>query len=117
MNEEDTLPPRAERAKIRPIVLVCWVAFVLLLVFLGARSAHAGPIYRAAGGGITITLYSEKCALEAIGNLPKRAVWLESGKPTEGCWGVSPFGFIVFYFSDRTATAVPPSEFHKVEES
>lgn len=116
MNDEDTLPPRAERSRIRPIVLVAWVAFVLLLVFW-AGSAHAGPLYRAAASGVTLTLYSEKCALDATRNLPRRAVWVEDGKPTEGCWGVSPFGFIVLYFADRTATALPPSEFHKVEES
>jgi hypothetical protein len=87
----------------------------LFVALMLATSVCAAPLYRATSGNVQVVLHSDKCALPEVTNLPKRAVWIEDGKQIEGCWGVSPFTYVVFYFADKTATAIPQSEFAKVE--
>lgn len=90
---------------------------ILLLLFLWVFPANAAPLYRAVAGPATITLYSDECRTPGITNLPRRAIWHEGGKDVEGCFGVSPFGVAVFYFADKTATAIPIQAFEKVSET
>ena len=87
-------------------------AFLILML---ANSVCAAPMFRATAEDVQITLHDEKCSLPSVSNLHMRAVWLEKGKAVEGCWGVSPFGFVMFYFADRTVAVVPQQQFHKVQ--
>jgi|SRR6185503_2567929 len=77
------------------------VAALLLFVCL---SAHAEPLFQTEGNGIRIVLYSDDCKLkDQITNLPRRAVWTEGGKDTEGCWAPNQqLGVVVMWFADKT---------------
>ena len=106
---------REERRKLRPWVqgtigLVCFVALVY------AANAYAEPIARASAGGISITVYSEPCALKEVSNLPARATWTENGKTFEGCAAANPeLGVVVFFFrEDKSVAAVPMQAFAPV---
>lgn len=92
----------------------CRVA--VLAIFLAALPLKAEPFARFAVANISITLHKDECRLKSeITNLPKRAVWLEDGKETEGCWGVlGQFGIVGLYFADKTATALPVQVFERV---
>lgn len=88
--------------------------FILLLWHFKAR---AEAVYRADLKDIVVTLYKEKCSGLPVENLKHRAVWREGGKNTEGCWGASPIGVILFYFADKTVAAIPMRAFEPVTES
>ena len=95
--------------------LPAWFVLVATLLFGCPSNAYSEPLYQTAGGdGAVVTLHSEPCALKEVSNLPKRATWDEKGKTFEGCWGVSPFGVAMLYFSDRTVAVVPAEAFRKV---
>jgi hypothetical protein len=63
-----------------------------------------------------IVLHSEPCKLKGqIENLPGRAVWEESGKIFEGCWGFDgKFGMMWLYFSDKTVVGFPVREMQRL---
>lgn len=86
---------------------------VLLLMALW-KPAKAEAIAATEQGGVRIVLYSEKCAIKGVANLPHRASFHENGKTYEGCAGMSPFGLILFYFSDETVFAVPVDAFSRL---
>lgn len=99
-----------------------WLAFAAVLVgalllgpFFAIKTAKAAPIATATSGHLTITLYSDPCSLKAVSNLPQRAVWIEAGKVSEGCWGASQFGVIMAYFEDKTVAVIPFEVFRRTE--
>ena len=101
------------RNTILPITL--WVLVIACLLW--AVKTHAEPVYAAqADNGGGIILYSEPCELKAVvANLPRRAVWLEDGKATEGCYGAHPdFPVVVMYFADGTVVVVHRQLFQKM---
>jgi hypothetical protein len=102
MNDEYTVIP-----------LPVWFVFLVALLF--SCQASAEPLYQTkTPDGTVITLYSESCALSEVSNLSKRATWQEANKQYEGCWGVSPFGLVMFYFDDKSVAVVPAEAFRKV---
>lgn len=83
----------------------------LMFVF---SAAHAEPIAYVTRDGITVTLHTEKCAIEGITNLSNRATWDEGGKRVEGC--VGSFGSVLgFYFADQTMAVVSVDLFRPFE--
>src|SRR5882672_980531 len=87
---------------------------LLLLVHFSIVSA-AEPLYEASVQGIRIVAYKEKCALEAVTNLPLRAVWFQNGQEIEGCIGArDELGVAVAYFADKTIVVLPLEFFKKV---
>lgn len=85
-------------------------------VLLGAAlPVHAEPMFVAKLDNVVLTLHNEKCALEAVTNLQRRATWVENGITTEGCWGiVQQFGVVLCYFADKTVTGLPAPFFERV---
>lgn len=93
-----------------------WVGRVLVLIGLLFTTvyyteAYAEPMARAEGNGVVVTVYSEKCALKEVVNLPQRATWTENGKTTEGCAGIHPLGLVLLYFADKTVVPHPMQAF------
>lgn len=110
-----TYPSRmdARRKKMSRTIVI---STLLLFVLLGVLSfAYGEPTHETAtSNGAKVTLYSDKCARAEIANLPLRATWTENGKVIEGCFGVSPFGLLVFWFSDKTVFDIPVEYFKRV---
>jgi hypothetical protein len=113
--------PYGQTDNVKPTgkTMLPWQVLVLivlvLLVLLYARPAFADPIAVTKSGDITITLYSEDCALKEVSNLPRRATWVEGNKTFEGCWGPTQFEVVMMYFAeDRTAAVVPVQVFQRV---
>jgi len=93
-------------------VLVLLFGLLLLVHF---TNAYAEPIYEASVQGIRIVVYKEKCKLEAITNLPWRAVWFQNGQETEGCIGAKDdLGVVVGYFADKTIVVLPTDLFRRL---
>ena len=91
-------------------------AILLIIFFCWPSIVFAGPRFATSDGKITITLYDEPCELDAVKNLPYKAVWLENGKPSIGCWG--PWvndQKVVAYFDDKTVALIPFSALSKVQ--
>ena len=87
---------------------------LLLPLALLAFPVQAEVLYMARDdNGTVVELTNEPCALPAVANLPKRAVWRETGKVFEGCY-VARFGAVVMYFSDRTVIIAPMNAFTRV---
>ena len=87
----------------------------VFLILMLATGVNAAPLYRADAEGLSIVLFSDKCAVEEVKNLPKRAVWTENGKEIEGCWGLSHTGAVMFYFADKTVFDLPRQVFVTVQ--
>jgi len=106
--------------KLPKLTVIPWLIWALLLVaIIGALYAgkvFAEPIAAANAGGVTITVYKEKCThVDSITNLPNRATWKEDGKVYDGCVGVIPqLGVAMFWFSDKTIAVVPLDMFQAV---
>lgn len=85
-------------------------------MMLYASALSASPVARLDREGVVILLYNDACALtEQITNLPKRAVWTEKGKDTEGCFGINyQTGMVTLYFADKTAATIPAQFFTAV---
>jgi len=84
------------------------------MLIVGHDDTEAAPIAMATGQGVQIMLTDEACALPAVKNLAGRITWVERGKTTEGCYGVS--GVIVIaYFADLTVVLIPLREFAKAD--
>ena len=98
------------------LLAVLLAAPILGMIDRDSGIAYAEPIARFASGSVSITLHTDDCKLKSeVSNLPRRAVWFENGKETEGCWGVIPqFGMVTFWFADKTATALPTNLFERV---
>lgn len=109
MNQLDDVTQELSRFIVRAICFVFFIGFLC-----AAGIVFAEPTHEARGSTFKVTVYSEKCALQEVTNLPLRAVWTEGAKVIEGCFGMSPFGLIVFYFTDKTVFAMPPDMFKKV---
>jgi len=61
---------------------------------------------------ITVSLFSEPCALEAVANLRYRATWRDPKRGHfEGCYTVQHETIVVLYFEDRTVLTAPLREF------
>ena len=95
------------------------VGMLVLIVVLGllvVGNAKAEPMFRADAGDAVVTVHTEPCAVKAVGNLPKRATWVEKGKTFEGCAGQHPmFPILIFYFEgDKSVVVVPIELFQKV---
>ena len=106
-----------ERCYIRRVVVLVIGSIVLGAGLLGFCSqANADPLYRAEAGDAVITVYTEPCAVKAVGNLPKRATWTEKGKTFEGCAGSHPqYPILVFYFEgDKSVVVIEHGAFQKV---
>jgi hypothetical protein len=76
-------------------------AVAIVLSFLVMPPAESAPIAIGQRDGITVVLTNERCALEAVKNLPARVTWTENGKTSEGCYGMAG-QLIIAYFDDRT---------------
>lgn len=87
------------------LLAVCMIAF--------ATIAQAKPTHIAQEGGITITVYDDKCALSAV-SMPFRATWKEESKHYEGCVIQHPTGILIFYFTDRSIVLLAPQMFRPV---
>lgn len=95
-----------------------WRVLLLALFFVGlmvvsVASAQEAPIYQAVDGDVTLSLYTSPCRLDGVSNLKLRAVWTETGKAFEGCFGIKG-GIAVFYFEDKSVFILPMSIFKKV---
>ena len=103
-------------SKTRANKTVAWLACVTALGILAAPPSFAEAMFSFSAADLTITLHDEFCQLKAeIKNLPRRAVWKQKDEEVEGCWGYSEkFGLILFYFADKTSTALPAPLFNKV---
>lgn len=90
----------------------------LVLVFLAllAYPAEARTLAVAVKGGVSVALTDERCQLEAVSNLPSRAVWTEQGRSFEGCYGVNGMD-IVAYFDDRTVAVLPLHLFRPLRQA
>lgn len=106
--------PMRQRVTIMP----SWFwAIVLGAALAGAmKYVYAEPMAKLEQDGVAITVYTEDCQLkDAVGNLPKRATWVEGGKTYEGCVGYQPqLRVFMFYFEDKTVAAAPVAIFTKV---
>jgi hypothetical protein len=88
---------------------------MLVLGMIVPLLGMTAPQYAAEVGGITITLHDDKCALPAVANLGRKAVWVEGSKTFEGCWGGHPqYPVLLFYFADKTVVIVPVEMFKKL---
>ena len=67
-------------------------------------------------GGVEVRLTNEPCALSAVANMPHRAMWVEDGVTTEGCFTIQE-GAVLAYWADRTITAFPIRVFRKARET
>jgi hypothetical protein len=110
---------RDEPMKHDRMVYVPRIIVILLLGFFLAAAIHkayAEPRYALQGQGVTVTLTDEKCALDAVTNLPYRATWTENGQTFEGCWSISfdEQRVNVYFGNDKTVVSFPPSMFSKV---
>jgi hypothetical protein len=94
--------------------------FVLIIsgIFLALIAFHAIADPRLVGrgeDGTIITLYDEPCALkDQVANLPLRATWDKGKEHFEGCWQLSQFGDVLFYFSDKSVVGIPKQFFKPV---
>jgi hypothetical protein len=87
---------------------------LLALVLLLSFPANAGPVFIGKFEQMTIVLHDDPCKLEAVSNLKRRATWQDKDGITEGCWGYIPqIGVVIFYFADKTVTALPMPFFEK----
>lgn len=88
-------------------------AFILLLVgvvlVLWLTHALADPrLIGRSEDGTVVTLYDEPCSLkEQVSNLPLRATWDKGQEHFEGCWQLSQFGSVLFYFADKSVVGIP----------
>lgn len=100
------------------IVPISWWLWALTVVaIIAAPVALAAPVAKASQGGVTITLFNDKCEIPAVSNLPMKATWTEGGKTYAGCWGGSEVGVVMAYFAeDRTVAAIPVQAFSRVSE-
>ena len=91
---------------------------VLLLLFLSLFTAHAIADPRLIGrgeDGTIVTLYDEPCALkDQVANLPLRATWDKGKEHFEGCWQLSQFGDVLFYFTDKSVVGIPRQFFKPI---
>lgn len=114
--EEQT---RAERKALAQRIIiflgsVC-LAVLLLLAATWPTKAYAEPVMSVTDGGITVQLWTDRCSLSEIQNLPYKATWHENGKVFQGCWGPRPdAGVVIFYFEDKTVGIAPIQAFEKV---
>ena len=94
---------------------VCGVAMLLG----AALPAYGAVIAKYTNANVSVTLHDTPCQLKSqITNLPRRAVWTEDGKETEGCFGLVPqIGMVVLYFADRTAVPIPAPFFERMSET
>ena len=83
-----------------------------ILALCLAFSAQAEQIASASGEGITVGIYTDKCALNSVSNLPYKATWTEKGKVSQGCYGINS-GVAVFYWEDKTVVILPVSLFQR----
>ena len=94
-------------------------AIILLGLSIGAvmyvSKSMAEPIAQVERGSIKVIIYSDKCSLEAVSNLPFRATWIENGEITEGCVDLDvKMKLLKFYFADRTVVTMPMHYFSKL---
>ena len=86
------------------------------LVILVPMPANAEPRYMASSGDVTITLYTDKCELKEVSNLPYKATWQEGAKVFQGCFGINgEAGVVMFYFTDKSVAAAPVGMFKPVQ--
>lgn len=91
-------------------------AVLIALALCWPSMVFAEPVFSTSGGGVTVTLHKEKCAMPQVTNLPLRATWEENGKTFEGCVGaIPPLRAFIFFFSDLTVTAIPMDAFQRVQ--
>lgn len=96
----------------RAVFLLLLAAALAILLL---KPAKADPMVAVEQGSVRITVYSEKCEMDEVKNLPNRATWLENGKTIEGCAQVFPqVGLVLFYFADKTVVPVPMQMFKQV---
>ena len=95
----------------RVIILIIWGVVIALSIGKGM----AEPIAQVERGSIKVIIYSDKCSLEAVSNLPFRATWIENGEITEGCVDLDvKLKLLKFYFADRTVVTMPMHYFSKL---
>ena len=88
---------------------------VLVLSMFLPTFGMAAPVAQVVENNLKITLFDVPCQLTEVSNLQMRATWSENGKVFEGCWGGSPVGVVMLYFSDKSVAAVPVRAFTKVQ--
>jgi len=91
--------------------------YVLALIAALPMPVYAKTLYIARSGDITVSLTDEPCQIQAVSNLPKRAIWVEKGKTFEGCYGLQPnAGIVMAYFDDKTVAVFPGQLFERAVE-
>lgn len=80
------------------------------LALLVPLSLPAAPIAQAITTNEVITLFSEKCTLPAVTNLPYRATHVEGTRSLEACYGVI-HGVVFLYSEDGFVFGVPEQHF------
>ena len=86
------------------------------VLFLLPLPVNADPRYMASSGDVTITLYTDKCELKEVSNLPYKATWQEGAKVFQGCFGINgEAGVVMFYFTDKSVAAAPVGMFKPVQ--
>ena len=118
MNDTEWFQGKSVSHQLGYIARVGIVVLAGIVLLALALHAKAEPLIRANVGDVSITIYSEECALkDSVTNLPKRATWEEKGKVYEGCAGAVPqLGVAMFYFiGDKTVAVVPGQLFEKIQ--
>ena len=89
------------------------------MLFGAALPVHGAVIARFTLANVTVSLHDTPCQLKSlVVNLPRRAVWLEDGKETEGCFGVVPqIGVVQLFFADKTAVPIPLQFFERMSDT
>lgn len=85
-----------------------------ILGMLYPQFANSEHMFTAQLGGTVIDLHDDKCAMDAVSNLPFRATWKDATATFEGCWGVTSYGLVMMYFEDKTVAGVPTQVFKKL---
>lgn len=95
---------------------IVWASIIgVVLGFAFFSNKAFGQEYEASGDGVRVLLFHEKCQLDAVSNLPGRALWVEKEKTVEGCFGVDQKQQIVtFYFADKTIVVLQMQLFRKL---
>lgn len=99
----------------KEIVKALVVLFGAFLLVHFCTPAHADALFETTQGNIRLVVYSDKCGLNEITNLPLKAIWYQDGKEIEGCVGArDDLGVAVAYFADKTIAVLPLFVFRRL---
>lgn len=86
-----------------------------LILLVHVIASYAVPVYETTQGAVRVVVYNDPCKLDAVKNLPVRAVWFENDKEIEGCAGArDDLGVAIIYFADKTIAVIPLFAFRRL---